>query len=113
MDSKKLPRRALVDSGIVTRAMGDLPSDADTGVCKSFYEAMLTHNREILIAAPTIAEVMRKDAIRSVPRTQVMMKVVMDSIREQQRPGASGTTGRSGDRIFVGVVGIEPTTCTV
>jgi predicted nucleic acid-binding protein len=68
MDSRRLPGRALVDSGLVTRAMGDLPPDAETPMCKEFYEAMLSHGRELLIAAPTIAEVMRQDGKRSIPR---------------------------------------------
>jgi predicted nucleic acid-binding protein len=48
--------------------MGDLPPDAETPACKEFYQAMLSHGRELLIAAPTIAEVMRQDGKRNIPR---------------------------------------------
>jgi hypothetical protein len=78
MDSRKLPGRALVDSGVVTRSMGDLAPDDATEVCKGFYEAMLAFGREILIAAPTIAEVMRKDGLRALPRTNGIEVVAFD-----------------------------------
>lgn len=67
-DSRRLPVRALIDSGLVTRAMGDLAPDAETPICKEFYQEMLAHGRELLIAAPTIAEVMRQDGRRNIPR---------------------------------------------
>jgi len=45
-------RVALIDTGVLTRAIGDLSPDADTSVCRSFYDAMLDNARLILIAAP-------------------------------------------------------------
>ena len=78
IDFTALPGRALVDSGVVMRAMGDFPEDSRSAACKAFYEAMLLNNREILIAAPTVTEVMRKDGKRQIPRTRLIEIVAFD-----------------------------------
>jgi predicted nucleic acid-binding protein len=57
------------------RALGDLQGDPNAQLCIEFFQAMLANGREILIAAPTLAEVMRKDATKSVPR-QVGIDIV-------------------------------------
>lgn len=80
VDTKKLPARALVDTGLVMRAMGDLPADADTPICREFWNAMLAGERELLIAAPTVAEIMRKDGKRDVPRTLSIEVVAFDDV---------------------------------
>lgn len=80
MDSRRLPGRALVDTGLVIRALGDLAHDAATPVCKEFYGAMLDGGNEMLIAAPTIAEIMRKDGKRSVPRVRGIEVVAFDDV---------------------------------
>jgi predicted nucleic acid-binding protein len=68
IDNNKLPGRALIDSGIVMRALGDLSDDPRAKLCVEFFLAMLANGREMLIAAPTLAEVIRKDATKTVPR---------------------------------------------
>ncbi len=78
MDSKKLPGRALVDTGLLTRAIGGLPADAQTALCREFYEQMLAEGRDVLIAAPTIAEIMRLDGKRTVPRVRNVEVVGFD-----------------------------------
>lgn len=68
IDPKALPRRALVDTTILLRAL-ELVDDPNTRLCKAFFEAMLEAEREIAIAAPTLAEVIRRDG-RPPPRTR-------------------------------------------
>lgn len=78
IDSSKLPPRALIDTGIVTRAIGGMPQDADTPISRSFYEAMLTARHDLLIAAPTVAEIMRADGRRNIPRVAGIEVVAFD-----------------------------------
>src|SRR5258705_8150032 len=80
MDPRKLPSRALIDTGVLTRALDDLLPDAKASVCKEFYNAMLSQGHEILIAAPTIAEIIRKDGNRTVPRTRQIEVVAFDDV---------------------------------
>lgn len=80
MDPSKLPGRALIDTGLLTRAMGDLPPDEFTPNCKDFYEAMLANGRDLLIAAPTVAEIIRKDGKRQIPRTARIEVVAFDAV---------------------------------
>jgi len=80
MDPSKLPGRALIDSGVLTRALGDLPSDSDTPACRDFWQAMLAAERDILIAAPSVAEVIRLNGTRSVPRSPQIEVVAFDQV---------------------------------
>jgi predicted nucleic acid-binding protein len=80
MDLRRLPRRALIDTGILTRSMGDMPPDTETPVCREFYDAMLENGREILIAAPTVAEVIRANGKRSIPRTPQIEVLAFDQV---------------------------------
>lgn len=59
MDVNLLPTSALIDTNVFLRAMGDRPNDAVSPDCKAFVEAMLTARRDVLLAAPTVAEVLR------------------------------------------------------
>lgn len=59
IDPAKLLKRVLIDTGILIRALGDRPQDPEAKACRDFWDAMLQHGRTILIAAPSIAEVVR------------------------------------------------------
>lgn len=78
MDPRKLPRRSLIDTGVLTRAIGDLPPDPFTADCRDFWKAMLTADRELLIAAPSLAEVIRLDGKRSIPRAPQIEVIAFD-----------------------------------
>jgi predicted nucleic acid-binding protein len=67
---KDLPGRVAIDSGVLSRALDDMDPDADSPVCRSFWDSMLASSGEILIAAPTLAEVLRAKPGRVVPRTE-------------------------------------------
>lgn len=78
IDKKLLPRRALLDTGVVMRALGDRPSDPDSPICRELFEAMLAVGADILIAAPTLAEMLRKDPTKDPPRTSNIIVVPFD-----------------------------------
>jgi predicted nucleic acid-binding protein len=81
IDVAKLPQRALFDTTIVIRALGDRPDDARSPACEALWEAMLQNGRQVLIAAPTIAEMARKEgARRSIPRRRGVEVVAFDDL---------------------------------
>lgn len=81
IDIAKLPQRALFDTTIVIRALGDRPDDGRSPACEALWEAMLQNARQVLIAAPTIAEMARKEgARRSIPRRRGVEVVAFDDL---------------------------------
>ena len=68
IDTAKLPRRALVDSNVLMRAYGDQPDDPRSSSCVEFFSGMLENSVEVLVAAPTLAEVIR---FRAAPPPRV------------------------------------------
>jgi predicted nucleic acid-binding protein len=77
-DPNKLPARARLDTGVVLRALGEFPDDPDSVTCQRLFEVMIEAERELLIAAPTLAEVMRKDGKKSIPKTPGVEVVPFD-----------------------------------
>ncbi|OGQ25625.1 MAG: hypothetical protein A2138_22525 [Deltaproteobacteria bacterium RBG_16_71_12] len=61
-----LPERPLLDTGILIRALREY-TDAHTETCVAFLKALLDENKDILIAAPTLAEVVRGNAATTLP----------------------------------------------
>src|SRR4051812_40882902 len=82
VDKKLLPRRALIDSSVLIRALGDRPDNNEerNRACREFFHAMIKHSRTILIAAPTVAEYIRKDGKRKVPRVRGVEIVPLDAV---------------------------------
>lgn len=68
---EKLPARALIDTGILIRALGQQPKDPRAKICKEFWDAMLAAKRQILIAAPTITETTRSTDFPALPPPSV------------------------------------------
>jgi predicted nucleic acid-binding protein len=61
IDVTKLPNVALFDTGVLIRALGDTPGgDAET--CRALWDAMVEHDRKILVAAPSLTEMLRDDS---------------------------------------------------
>ena len=79
MDPKKLPRRALIDTGVLIRALDKSMTDKDVPACRDFWEAMLNHDRRILISAPTMAEFLRKPRpVTDLPREKQVEFLAFD-----------------------------------
>ncbi|HEY4242691.1 MAG TPA: type II toxin-antitoxin system VapC family toxin [Kofleriaceae bacterium] len=121
----RLPPRALVDTGVVLRAFGSYPDEAHSAACRAFVEAMLAAQHELLIAAPTIAEILRGDA-RPVPRIEGVVVVPFDdeaavwigtrlpmpALKKLAEPGLTSTHLKY-DALIVGCAGRQDVDCIV
>jgi len=77
IDPNKLPRFCLVDTSIWIHALGRA-RDAKSLACRNFYEAMIRHERQMRMAAPTLAELVRGDLGFKVPSTPSVRVVPFD-----------------------------------
>lgn len=77
MDSKALPSRCLVDTGVLIRALRQLQDDR-TEDSEAFFDAMLYAGNTMFIAAPTLAEVLRQKPETDVPATRNVRVVPFD-----------------------------------
>lgn len=77
VDPARLPSKYLVDTGVLIRALGQF-SDEDAEVCQKFFDAMIEHRRRMLVAAPTLAEMLRGKPA-PLPRTRSVVVVAFDS----------------------------------
>ncbi len=78
MDPKLLPIRAMVDTGVFIRALGQRPDDPRSPDCRDFLDAMYSNQREVLLAAPSLAETIRGFDPPSVPSTAGIEVVAFD-----------------------------------
>ena len=79
IDPSTLPQRALFDTGVVIRALGERPDDPRAPTCEALWNAMLESNREILIAAPSLAEMIRQAGKEyTIPRRRGVEVVAFD-----------------------------------
>ena len=67
IDNVSLPNSAMIDTGILIRALGGQPDHPASQACREFFEAMILGNHDILIAAPTLAEYLRFGKAESPP----------------------------------------------
>ena len=79
IDPKLLPARALLDTGVLIRALGDRPKDANAAAAKAFFEAMVEQRREMLVGAPSVAEMLRGPVKTRVPRISGIAVVAFDN----------------------------------
>ena len=82
VDQNTLPQRALLDTNIVILALGDRPTDPRAPACRAFWEMMIECGRDMLIAAPTLAEIVRYSG-KPVPRRKGVEVVAFDSMAAQ------------------------------
>lgn len=78
MDPKMLPTRALIDTGVLIRALGEHPKDPRSADCKEFVEAMVANGNDVLVAAPSLAEMIRGMTVPQVPSTGAIITVPFD-----------------------------------
>ena len=78
IDTKLLPGRCLVDTGVLIRAMGQF-EDETAGLCQAFFDAMVkSKNKRMYVAAPTVAEMLRGNP-QPLPRTRSLVVVSFDN----------------------------------
>lgn len=79
IDPSTLPQRALFDTGVVIRGLGERPGDDRSLTCEALWNAMLENGRQILIAAPSLAEMIRQEGKGySIPRRRGVEVVAFD-----------------------------------
>lgn len=74
-ETKPLPRRAMLDTGVVIRALRQREDDQG---CVEFWDLMLASKRKVLIAAPTWAEALRSHPDTQIPATTQIVVVPFD-----------------------------------
>ncbi|HYO68936.1 MAG TPA: PIN domain-containing protein, partial [Archangium sp.] len=79
-DIKQLPQRALCDTGFWIRALGERPGDVRSPDAIAFFEEMKANGRELLIAAPSLAELIRGNQAFKVPSTLSVIVVPFDRL---------------------------------
>ncbi len=80
MDPARLPARVLIDTGVFIRAMGEHPTDPRSIDCKDFVEAMAAAGNDVLLAAPSLAEMLRGQDAPAVPNTGAITVVAFDDM---------------------------------
>jgi predicted nucleic acid-binding protein len=66
-DEGALPQKALVDTGVLFRALGDRPADPRSPVSVAFMQAMLKFRRKIIVSTISFGEVLRGRPLKSQP----------------------------------------------
>jgi len=79
----KLPKTALIDTGVFIRFLGERPDDLKSPVCKAFCRAMLDNNKELYIAAPTITEATRHKGTK-IPHTHGITVISFDYLAAER-----------------------------
>jgi len=77
IDRDLLPARCLIDTGVLIRALGQF-EDEHAATCQDFFDAMIECKKQILLATPVIAEVLRGQPA-PIPRTPSIIPVAFDS----------------------------------
>lgn len=78
IDPKLLPASVLIDTTVALRGYGVFPNDPRSPACVAFVDACVKYGVQVLIAAPTLAEVLRGGATRPIPRVQNVEIVAFD-----------------------------------
>jgi len=77
MTARNLPRQCLVDTGVLIRALRQ-NSDVYAKSCRAFWDSMIDAKNQILIAAPTLAEVLRGNPKTKIPSTRSIRVIPFD-----------------------------------
>jgi predicted nucleic acid-binding protein len=78
IDPGLLPSRALLDSSVLFGALGSRDSGDDGEACRKLLEAMMEHGKTVLIAAPSITELLRGESPVEPPKTMGIIVVGFD-----------------------------------
>jgi predicted nucleic acid-binding protein len=80
IDPDRLPHAALVDSSVLIPALDRKRSDDEAEICRAFWDAMVAAKRRIVIAAPSISELLRGRPPTYVPRVPSVEIVPFDEL---------------------------------
>jgi predicted nucleic acid-binding protein len=74
VDPAKLPKRVLIDTSALISALTGLP----TSPAAEFLNAMVTHSRDVIVASPSLAELLRRGAVSPLPRVRTIQVGAVD-----------------------------------
>lgn len=77
IDLSQLPDRCLMDTGVLIRALRQQQTP-ETEACEAFFKAMVSERKTILIAAPSLAELLRSKPDTKAPISRSVMVVPFD-----------------------------------
>lgn len=77
IDPKLLPKRALLDTMVLSRVLGN-EAEEDAGASRAFFDAMLASGKTILVATPSLAEHLRRPGAPDVPHVRGIEVVAFD-----------------------------------
>lgn len=80
IDLNRLPLRVLLDTGVFIRALGEHANDPRSVDCKEFTATMLKAGRDLLVAAPSMAEMIRGMSVPMPPTTPGFIIVPFDDM---------------------------------
>lgn len=80
IDLLALPASAMFDTTVLIPALGKKKRASDDAACGPLFEAMIRAKRPVLIAAPSAAELWRREASNTLPRTQYVKIVAFDQL---------------------------------
>jgi hypothetical protein len=78
IDPNLLPQSALLDSSVLVPALGGKVRPTDDAASGPLFNAMVQARRSVLIAAPSVAEILRKSPPSAIPRTKGVIVVPFD-----------------------------------
>jgi predicted nucleic acid-binding protein len=78
IDPKKLPASMLIDTTVALRGFGAGDADEHSPICLELVDACIQQGTSLLIAAPTLAEILRGGATKPVPRVHGVEVVAFD-----------------------------------
>lgn len=78
IDPELLPELPLIDTNVLIRGLGERPNDQHAPDCREFLKVMREQRRDILVAAPSIAEVLRFKRGKKPPVMEGLLIVPFD-----------------------------------
>ncbi len=84
IDATRLPAQVLLDTGVLIRALGQRPQDPNAPACIELWDALIAKSRDIYIAAPSIAELLRFGLPLHVPLVSQVRVVAFDRVAAEE-----------------------------
>ncbi len=78
IDPKKLPASMLIDTTVALRGFGAAEDDEHAPLCIELVDTCIQQGTALLIAAPTLAEILRGGATKPIPRVHNVEVVAFD-----------------------------------
>ena|GEM_PF-1680228 len=84
IDGARLPAQVLLDTGVLIRALGQRTQEPKALACIELWDALIAKSRDIYIAAPSIAEMLRFGLPLNVPLVRQVRVVAFDRVAAEE-----------------------------